>query len=228
MVGIYKITNPKGKVYIGQSIDIKNRWNKGHKYNVGSGLKLKNSLNKYGFENHIFEIIEECNINQLSTKETYWINFYDTYKKGLNSTQKGGLQGYKDEEWRKKHSEGMKGRKGYWKGKQRPKHSTFLKTQGSGLSYTRTEEHKEQVSKSVSKSWEKDKVERCKKISQGKLNKGTKPIICIETDQIFNSIKECSEVMGISKGCICSFVKGKYSKDTLKGYTFKYYLGSNK
>jgi len=222
MVGIYKITNPKGKIYIGQSIDIEKRWNKGHKYNVGSGLKLKNSLNKYGFINHTFEILEECSIGVLSIKETYWINHLNTFKKGLNSTRKGGFQGYRDEEWRQKHSEGMKGRKGYWEGKQRSNHSNFLKTQGSGLSYIRTEEHKKNIGKKVSISWEKNKQERCIKISQGKLNKGTKSIICIETNQIFNSIKECSEIMGISTGCICTFVKGKYPNDTLKGYTFKY------
>lgn len=73
MVGIYKITNPKGKVYIGQSIDIISRWEKGHKYNVGSGSKLKNSLLKYGYDNHVFEIIEECNIDILTERESYWI-----------------------------------------------------------------------------------------------------------------------------------------------------------
>ena len=59
MIGIYKITNPKGKIYIGQSTNIEDRWEKGHKYNCGSGKKLKNSLNKYGWENHKKEILEE-------------------------------------------------------------------------------------------------------------------------------------------------------------------------
>lgn len=30
MVGVYKITNPSGKIYIGQSVDIYNRWNKNY------------------------------------------------------------------------------------------------------------------------------------------------------------------------------------------------------
>ena len=49
MIGIYKITNPKGKIYIGQSTNIEERWEKGHKYSSGWGVKLKNSLNKYGW-----------------------------------------------------------------------------------------------------------------------------------------------------------------------------------
>jgi group I intron endonuclease len=73
MIGIYKITNPKGKIYIGQSMNINKR-----KYAYKSadkrviGPKISNSLNKYGWENHKFEIIEECNIDQLYEKEVYW------------------------------------------------------------------------------------------------------------------------------------------------------------
>lgn len=84
--GIYKIVNPKGKVYIGQSIDIKNRFNsyfKKYKKN-NSQIKLINSFNKYGVENHIFEIIEECEFDQLNTRERYWQDFFECLDKGLN------------------------------------------------------------------------------------------------------------------------------------------------
>ena len=64
MIGIYKITNPKGKIYIGQSTNIEERWEKGHKYNSGSGKKFKNSLNKYGWGKHKKEILEECVVEQ--------------------------------------------------------------------------------------------------------------------------------------------------------------------
>jgi group I intron endonuclease len=222
MIGIYKITNPKGKIYIGQSTNIEDRWKKGHKYSSGCGVKLKNSFKKYGWENHKKEILEECIVEYLSERETYWIEYYNSYKKGLNSTSKGGIQGYKDEQWRKTHSEGLKGRKGVWKGKKRPEHSTFLKENGSGLSYERTQEHKDNLSKKLTGT--KFSKEICKKISKNKIGKNTKKIICLETKQIFNSIKECSDYLNISKGCICSFVKGKYPYPTLRGYTFNYYF----
>jgi len=222
MIGIYKIINPKGKVYIGQSTNIEGRWEKGHKYLIGSGFKLSNSLKKYGFENHMFKVIEECKVEDLENRETYWINQYDSYNKGLNSTSKGGFVGYRDMLHKQKQSNAMKGRKGYWEGKKRPNHSEYLKNNRSGFSYERTNKHREKISKIVSSSWEKDREERSKKISQNKMGKGTKSIICIETNETFNSIKECSEKMNISKGCICSFVKGKYPYPTLRGYTFSY------
>lgn len=72
MIGIYKITSPSGKTYIGQSIDIDNRWKRYYKrLKCKKQPKLFNSLNKYGFENHIFEIIEECLESELEQKETH-------------------------------------------------------------------------------------------------------------------------------------------------------------
>ena len=223
MIGIYKITNPKGKTYIGQSTDIENRIYKGHKYGVGSGKKLKNSLSKYGFENHKIKILEECSIEDLTKRETYWILQYNSYKKGLNSTEKGGFEGYRGADWKEKHQEGLKGRKGYWEGKQRPNHSKLLKENGCGFDYKRTQKHKDALSIMMKEVWVKKGKEISKKISKNKIGKGTKSIICIETNEIFNSIKECSEKMNISKGSICSFVKGKYPNPTLKGYTFAYH-----
>ena len=86
MTGIYKITNPKGKIYIGQTIDIENRWNEYKSlYNSRSQIKIHRSLKKYGFNNHIFEIIEECEKSELNIKERYYQDLYDaTGKKGLN------------------------------------------------------------------------------------------------------------------------------------------------
>lgn len=223
-IGIYKITNPKGKVYIGQSVNIEDRWEKGHKYNIGSGKKLKHSFSKYGWKNHTHTILEECSIEDLTQRETYWIKYYDSFKKGLNSTNIGGIQGYKDVLWKQSHHKGMKGRKGYWEGKQRPKHSKWIKENGSGLSYERTQKYKDNISKIVSESWKnKNREEWGNNISKGKKGKGLKPIICIETQEVFPSITDCSEKMGISQGCLCSFVKGKYSSPNLKGYTFKYF-----
>ena len=65
MVGIYKITNPKGKVYIGKSIDINKRLTYYKHYSHRKTQhKLNNSISKYGFENHTLEIIEECDVDR--------------------------------------------------------------------------------------------------------------------------------------------------------------------
>jgi len=70
IIGIYKIVSPSGKVYIGQSVNVKKRWCSYDERTAGP--HLINSFNKYGFDNHIFEIIEECSIEQLNERETYW------------------------------------------------------------------------------------------------------------------------------------------------------------
>jgi group I intron endonuclease len=219
MIGIYKITNPNGKIYIGQSTNIEERWLKGHKHNSGSGKKLKNSFIKYGWENHIKEDIEECLIEELSDRETYWMEYYDSYKKGLNSTSKGGVQGYKDEQWKKAHSAGLKGRKGYWEGKKRPEHSEFLKTNGSGLSYERTQEYKDNISQKLTGRILSN--EHCEKITQGKIGKGLKPIICDTLFGMeFKSLSEAGEILNLNKGNICDVLKG--NKLHIKGFVFRY------
>jgi group I intron endonuclease len=72
MVGIYKIISPEGCVYIGQSIDIERRRKDYSKVKKYGQPKLKRSFKKHGFENHIFDIIEECTIEQLDEKETFY------------------------------------------------------------------------------------------------------------------------------------------------------------
>jgi group I intron endonuclease len=86
MIGIYKITNPKGKIYIGQSRDLKNRELQYSKYlkRHCRQLKIVNSINKYGWNQHSFEIIEICVFDDLNIKERYWQEFYNSIEKGLN------------------------------------------------------------------------------------------------------------------------------------------------
>ena len=200
MIGIYKITSPSKKIYVGQSIDIERRFKEYKKFQCNQSLKLYNSLKKHGYENHIFEILEECSKPQLNEKEENYILSFNSHIDGLNIKLAS---------------------KPAWTGKKRPEHSEFLKKNGSGLSYIRTQEHKDNLKEKL--SGKKLSKELCEKISKNKIGKKTKKIICIETQQIFNSIKECSENLNISKGCICSFVKGKYLYPTLKGFTFKYF-----
>jgi len=85
MTGIYKITSPNSKVYIGQSIDITKRWNS-HRQSINNKKKTKliNSFLKYGVDNHIFEIIEICEQKDLNIRERYWQDYYNVVNEGLN------------------------------------------------------------------------------------------------------------------------------------------------
>jgi len=84
--GIYKITSPTGRVYIGQSVSVKRRFSeyKSSKNRKGSQPILYRSFKKHGVENHTFEILEECNVEELNCKERYWQDFYDVLNGGLN------------------------------------------------------------------------------------------------------------------------------------------------
>ena len=88
MVGIYKITSPTGRIYIGQSIDIMFRWKTyNQKLKKNSQPRLYRSFLKHGVENHIFEIIEECEFDILDCRERHYQEVFDTISKnGLNCT----------------------------------------------------------------------------------------------------------------------------------------------
>jgi len=77
MVGIYKITSPDNKIYIGQSIDIKKRWYQYRLYLAKSQRKLYESFKSFGYEKHLFEIIHLCQKHELNTLECYYINLYN-------------------------------------------------------------------------------------------------------------------------------------------------------
>lgn len=87
MIGIYKITSPNGKVYIGQSVNIEKRFYSYTKlHNCKSQVVLYRSFLKHGVENHIFETLEECLEIELNNKERYYQDAFDAIgKNGLNS-----------------------------------------------------------------------------------------------------------------------------------------------
>lgn len=81
--GIYKITNPEGKCYIGGSKNVDRRI-KNHKGSQSINCKLQSSYDAFGVENHTFEVIEECSLLELSQKEYYYQVLYNCIDDGLN------------------------------------------------------------------------------------------------------------------------------------------------
>ena len=57
--GIYKITSPSGRIYIGESVDILTRWVSYRNLSCKGQPKLLGSLKKYSPENHIREVADE-------------------------------------------------------------------------------------------------------------------------------------------------------------------------
>lgn len=101
--GIYKITNQiNGKCYIGQSINIKQRW-RAHKTKAFSPSNsqyecpLYRAIRKYGLENFSFEVLEECPAEELNQKEQQNVSFFQSNNPsfGYNLTPGGDAQGDK-------------------------------------------------------------------------------------------------------------------------------------
>lgn len=95
---IYAIENKvNGKMYIGLTRDIKDRWYRHKRYlrlNEHVNEHLQNSYNKHGRKKFKFKIIEKgIPVEELGQKEKFYINKFDTFKNGYNGTT-GGEKNY--------------------------------------------------------------------------------------------------------------------------------------
>lgn len=108
--GVYKITNPNNRLYIGQSKNIESRWNTYYKLQCKTQPILFKSLKKYGIENHTFEIIEECPANLLIERETFWKLHFKVLEIESLCCRIDGPNGMLSEQTRKNLSESSKGK----------------------------------------------------------------------------------------------------------------------
>jgi len=86
MIGIYRIRNiVNGKCYYGSSKDIEKRWqrHRNELKNNNHNPLLQRAWNKYGEDNFIFEIVEECSESQLLKNEQKYLDLLPEYNIGL-------------------------------------------------------------------------------------------------------------------------------------------------
>jgi len=124
MIGIYKIVSPTKRVYIGSSLNVESRWRryKGLWSDVKQQQKLWNSLNKYGAQAHVYEVLEETTEDLLHLREQWWLDYYKS--KGYKMLNIAEVTG-KPPSWEgKKHSDVTKYKQRLAKiGKPRPKNT---------------------------------------------------------------------------------------------------------
>ena len=91
--GVYKLTNlTNQKVYIGQAVDIGERFKQHTKCGLGIDTPsnmLYAAMIKDGVENFTFEVLEECERGQLNDREKYYIEFYRAQEHGYNMSRGG-------------------------------------------------------------------------------------------------------------------------------------------
>lgn len=90
---VYMITNPTGRVYVGSSKNIEDRWRKYRNLNCLDQPKLYNSFKKYGVENHIFEIVWSGDILDMLKYEYLIGNYFDVLSSNVGMNCKLPLWG---------------------------------------------------------------------------------------------------------------------------------------
>ena len=207
MVGIYKITNPEDKSYIGLSKDIEKRFQSHKALQFKGNNKFRESLIKHGKDSHLFEILEEINIFDLNRsegnallrkRERYWINKLDTFYDGLNENGGGSGCGSHTPESKQKISEALKNK---------PKPSDFG---AKRKKWQQDEEWKQKIKNAP----------RC-------------PVLMFDLED--NLIKEfpnqqsAAEYLGVKKQAIWNFLNEHPNRNgnlltQVRGYKFKYKL----
>lgn len=187
--GIYCIENNiNSKKYIGQSNNIYSRWYN-HKYclnnNMHSNSYLQNAWNKYGEENFTFKILELCDSLVIDSREIYYIDKFSTLSRenGYNLTSGGNRNKQLSEDTKEKIRIAHIGklvsdetrrkisinRTGIMTGKNHPNYGKKI-----------PKEHIELL-RSLAKQRNGDKCYQAKKV------------ICINTQEVFSTIKEAGE-----------------------------------
>ena len=171
---IYKITSPTGRIYIGKTTRINDRISYYRNNNKGGQKILDSSIEKYGWDQHKFEIITEAPIDHLNELEIKYIKEYNSFHydnpNGMNLTKGGeGILG-------KKHSQEtidlmIAKRTGTKRSEATKKLMSNLKKGKAPASafYTRTEKHIEILRQnSLNRVVSEDEVNRRK---QSRLNR---------------------------------------------------------
>lgn len=108
MAIIYKYTNTiNNKVYVGQTVNPRQRKSahSSSSGNINSSEYDKPfyvDIRKYGWDNFIYEVLEECDISDTRERENFYIDRFNSIEEGYNIC--GGSEGWSDER-RRYHSE---------------------------------------------------------------------------------------------------------------------------
>jgi len=223
---VYKHTTPSGKVYIGiTSQNINKRWKNGLGYEGCTAFYR--AITKYGWQNIKHEIViaglnkaEACEMEQrlIAEHKSHDPQF------GYNLTL-GGEHYEPNGEWRKKLSASNKR---YYKEHPEARERISKNQTGRAL----TDLQKQKISDAMKRYYLEHPEEREKRgasfrgkkrgddFSKKLGERKSKPVICVETNEKYKSIKDAAEAFGVTRGAIHSVLSG--DRKACKGCTFIY------
>lgn len=197
IIGIYKIISPTERVYIGQSIDIYKRWIayiNNHSI-VSNQPLLKKSFDKYSADNHTFEIIEECEVEDLNCRERYWQEYYDVLNGGLNCVLNDCNN--KPRKWSEERKKAFTGKNNPNYGKKHTEETKkkLRKRRPPMLGRKHSEETKQKFK------------DRNYPVGENAYN--TKKVVSIKYFTEYPTVKTASEELGIARSTIIIIMSGK-------------------
>ena len=224
--GIYKITSPSKKVYIGQSVNILSRFCAYRGLHCIDQPRLYNSLKKHGVDKHKFEILCQCDKSELNNLEVYYIELYQSFNSefGLNLRAGGDGGAEISEETHKKLS---KAQMGNTKSKGKPKSeetkkrmSESAKRVGTGkwmkghkmpeyLKENLRIKNKGQIPWITGKKMPKEFGEKSRLANPKSIK-----IIDISNDKIYDSLRMAAKECNISPSYLSQILSGKFKNKT--------------
>lgn len=212
--GVYCIENIKNnKKYIGQSVDVYDRWRK-HKSELNGNIHfnnyLQNSWNKYGKDNFKFYVLEFCGIDMLDTLEIYYIDLYKTLNRnnGYNLTSGGAYNKQYSVETREKISQALKGHEvtPETRMKIRKNHADVSGKNNGMYGKNHTEEAKKRVSE-ANKGRISKRRNRCQ-------------VYCVELNKTFNDATNAGQTLHLDSSAILKCCRGE--RKTCGGYYWEF------
>ncbi len=204
--GIYKITSPSGRIYVGQSNDINYRIGQYKRKKCKQQTILYRSINKYGWDKHVFEVLIECESGKLNEMEKYYVDFFKSFnsRNGMNLRDGGGSKGMCSDSTKERMSIAQRGNKNglgrimslenkiklIIASKNRIYTSAIrLNMSIAHLGYKHTKEQKEKISQSIKKNMTTEKRNSISiKVSKWVLN--------TENGVFYIGVKSAYESMG--------------------------------
>jgi len=215
MVGVYKITSPSGRIYVGSSISLKNRIKNYKSNSLSLQRKLSASLKKYTAQLHTFELLEMCCKENVRSRERFHCLKNDVLGKfNLNLKIPYENDGYESvsEQTRKKMSESKKGEKNNMYGMSGELSPNF----GKKMSEEFCKKASERVSGKNHPMYGKKHSEETRaklKANSRHISRGShsqaKKVICIETGKIWNCAVDCFTEVGLRKDQLYKMLNNK-------------------
>lgn len=218
-IGIYFILKKDtGQLYIGQSINIKERFRQHKKGYTDS--RISRAIKKYGEDNFIFGIIEELPFNKeiLDNREKFWIKKYKTFEdpNHYNLTPGGDFNPSLVPEIAQRMNKSKIGKK--------HKEETKKKMREAKLGKKLSKEHKESIKNNSSKYWlgKRFSQEHRNNISKSRIEKGTSKG---KNNGMFQKKHKLKSLLKMSnkRNTTGYFRVNKYKcKDVNQGFTWRY------